>query len=123
MVIVLVKWKIKPDHKDEFLASWKETYRIKNLDGLIGEFLCSPDSQPYITWCLPDPGDPPCCIFVNVGLWSDVESFRKQVEPNFNDNKMIEKFEAARRTRAVLTPAEWRIGKGLLLEANSTGVL
>lgn len=123
MVIVLVKWKIEPGHEGEFLRRWREEFGIEDSRGLIGEFMCGPGSQSYITWRLADPDDPPCTIFVNVAFWADEESFRKQVEPNFSDDRDLESFEAARRVRTVLDPVSWRLGGADLPEHSSDRVL
>ena len=123
MVVVLVKWKIKLEHEDEFLTRWREDFTIEDRRGLVGEFMCGPGSQSYITWSLPDPNDPPCAIFVNVAFWADDEAFREQVEPKFNDDKELEPFEAARRVRTVLNPVSWRMGSAGLPGDSSVGVL
>lgn len=123
MVVVLVKWKIKPGYEDEFLKRWREKFKIDDPRGLVGEFMCEPGSQDYITWSLPDPDDPPCKVFVNVGIWADDEAFRQQVEPKFKDDREPEPFEAARRVRIVLHPTCWRMGSAELPDKSSVGVL
>ena len=122
MVVVLVKWKIKPGREDEFLTRWREEFTIPDPHGLVGEFMCEPGSQGYITWGQRDPDDPPCTIFVNVAIWDSAEAFRMQVEPKFKDDKEPESFEAVRRVRTVLNPVAWRMGEGLLPDASSEGV-
>ena len=122
MVVVLVKWKIKPGHEDEFLRRWSEDFTIPDPRGLVGEFMCEPGSQDYITWGQRDPKDPPCTIFVNVGIWASAEAFRLQVEPKFKDVKEPEPFEAVLRVRTVVNPVAWRMGKGPLPDASSEGV-
>ena len=87
---------------------------LRTVADLVGEFLCEPGSQHHITWNLPDCDDPPCTVFVNVGIWADDEAFREQVEPYFNDDKEPEPFEAARRVRTVLSPVSRRMGSALL---------
>ena len=54
MVVILVKWKIKPGREDEARAHWEQKLHIADRRGLVGEFLCEPGSQNYITWGLPD---------------------------------------------------------------------
>ena len=53
------------------------------------------------TWGLPDHNDPPCTIFVNVGVWGHAEAFREQVEPYFNDDKEPTPFERVLPVRLV----------------------
>ena len=110
------------DTEDAFLTHWREEFRIDDRRGLVGEFMCGPGTQDYVTWSLPDPDDPPCTIFVNVAFWVDDESFRKQVEPNFNDDRKLESFEAACRVRTVFEPVCWRRGLADLPPQNSMGV-
>ena len=125
MVVVLVKWKIKPGHEDEFLTLWREKFTIGDCAGLVGEFMCGPGSQEYITWAMRDPHDPPCTIFVNVAIWASAEAFREQVEPKFGDPQAApDNFEAVRRVRTVLDSVPcWRVGKASLPDESSEGVL
>ena len=122
MVIVLIQWIIKPGQEAAFQEHWKQKLHIEDRTGLIGEFLCEPGSEEYITWSLPDRNDPPCTVFVNVGIWASADVFRQQVEPNFNDDKQPEPFEAARRVRTVLYPLSRRMGTALLPEGSNQGV-
>ena len=122
MVIVLIQWKIKPGQEAAFQEHWEQDLRPEDCTGLVGEFLCKPGSEEYITWSLPDPNDPPCTVFVNVGIWASVDAFRKQIEPKFNDNKPPKPFEAARRVRTVLYPLSRRMGTAPLPEGSSRGV-
>lgn len=119
MVIVLVQWKIKPGLGAVFRSHWEKNLRIANRSGLVAEFLCEPGSEGYITWAMPDPDDPPCTLFVNVGIWTDADAFRDQVEPYFNDDREPEPFEAARRVRTVLHPVSRRMGCALLPKDSS----
>ena len=122
MVIVLVKWKIKPGREAEAQAHWEQKLTIGDRSGLVGEFLCEPGSEPYITWGFTDPDDPPCTVFLNAAIWADAEAFRKQVEPYFKDDKEPEPFEAARRVRTVLYPKSRRIGASGVPGGDSEGV-
>ncbi|MCY4129681.1 MAG: hypothetical protein OXG15_10655 [Gammaproteobacteria bacterium] len=123
MIVVLVKWKVKPGHEEQFFAHWQQELKVRDDRELIGEFLCAPNSRNYVTWRLPDPGDPPCEIFLNVGFWNDESAFLDQIEPYFADNEELLPFEATRRVRTVLTAESWRIGTAQLPEFNSDGVL
>ena len=122
MVIVLILWKIKPGHEDAFRKHWEQKLRIQDRTGLVGEFLCEPGPEGYITWHLPSPEDPSCTVFVNVGIWASADAFRQQIEPYFNDDKPLESFEAARRVRTVLYPGSRRMGSALLPEGDTEGV-
>ena len=122
MVIVLVQWKIKPGHEAAFREHWEQKLHIKDCTGLVGEFLCEPGSEEYITWSLPDRTDPPCTVFVNVGVWASADAFHEQVAQYINDDKEPEPFEAARRVRTVLHPMSRRMGSALLPEGSSEGV-
>ena len=57
MVIVVIKWSIKPDMIQEFHGYWTQETRVQDRAGLVGEFLSevgSKDDYPYITWTLDD---------------------------------------------------------------------
>ena len=45
MVVVLIHWKIKKKHVDEFLNFWKTEAVVQDSKGLIGEFLATPESS------------------------------------------------------------------------------
>lgn len=122
MVVVLVQWKIKPGHEDAFRKHWEQKLQIQDRTNLVGEFLCEPGSEDYITWKLPAPDDPPCTVFVNVGIWANADAFHQQVEPYFNDNKQLESFEADRRVRMVLYPGPRRMGSAPLPKGDAEGV-
>ena len=122
MVVVLVKWKIKPGHEERFIEYWETKLRVKDHRELIGEFLCKPKSRDYATWNLPEPEDATCEIFLNVGLWTNESAFLEQIAPYFSDYEELLSFEASRRVRAVLTAESWRIGKAHLPEMSSDGV-
>lgn len=96
MIVVVVKWKITPG---------REELTITNPRGLVGEFMCEPGSQEYITWSQRDYDDSPCTIFVNVAIWASAEAFGLQVEPKFDDDNEPEPFEPVRRVRTVFGPS------------------
>lgn len=122
MVIVLVKWKVKLGREQSFLKHWKRELKVKNNLGLVGEFLCTPKSREYATWRLPDPGDPPCAIFLNVGIWKSESAFLEQIEPYFSDDEEPLHFEARRRVRTILGTDACRIGQTQLPRNNSKDV-
>ena len=123
MFIVLIKWKIKPGHEESFLTYWKQELKVRDNHELVGEFLCSPKSREYATWSLPEPGDPPCAIFLNVGIWQSEAAFLEQIEPYFADDEEPHYFEASRRLRIVLSADAQRIGQAQLPRQNSEGVV
>lgn len=123
MVIVLVKWKIKPGQEEQFLAHWKQELTVRDDRELVGEFLCTPNSREYVTWRLPDPDDPECEIFLNVGIWKNESAFIDQISPYFADNEKLLPFEASRRVRTLITSETWRIGASHLPEISSEGVV
>lgn len=117
MIAVLIHWRIKPTPEAEkaFLDFWTRVAKIEDKSGLVGEFLSQPlpaSQFPFMVDDLsPPPGDVPCRRFINIGLWKDWQSFYDQVGKNMRDDKPMLEFEAARRTRTVLEPKQWRIGK------------
>ncbi|MCY4096052.1 MAG: hypothetical protein OXG05_13110 [Gammaproteobacteria bacterium] len=123
MVIVLVKWKIKPGLEESFLKHWQQHLTVRDDLDLVGEFLCTPKSREYATWRLPDPGDPPCAIFLNVGIWRSESAFLEQIAPYFSDDAEPLHFEANRRVRTVLSANACRIGQARLPSDNSDGVV
>lgn len=128
MVIVMIKWKIRPGRRDEFLEFWRKKAVVEDRRGLVGEFLsevATEASFPYITWNVSSCDDErqEYKVFINVGIWADDESFREQVAQYFNDDKPPMEFEAERRVRTVLTPRCWRMGDALLPKHDSGGVL
>ena len=122
MFIVLVKWKIKPGQETTFLDHWQKTLKIADERGLVGEFLCTPENHEYASWRLPDLDDPPCAIFLNVGIWENESSFLDQVSRYFNDEKTLLPFEARRRVRTFLGASAWRMGAAHLPNTSSEGV-
>ena len=125
MVVVLIHWKIKKKHVDEFLNFWKTEAVVQDSKGLIGEFLATPESSqdyPWITLNLEDDSGA-YVSYVNVGLWSSAEKFHEQIGRYFETETGIQPFEYEPRSRTLLTPDSWRIGKSGLPERNSEGVL
>ena len=126
MVIVVIKWSIKPDRIEAFRLFWSQEARVQDRRGLVGEFLNevgSKDDYPYITWNLDDQGAQASQLYVNVGIWTDSDAFQEQIARYFNDDGPIREFEAARRVRTVLMPKLWRIGGAMLPVDDSSGVL
>ena len=119
MVIVLIHWKIKRDCVDDFLTFWKTKACIKDRSGLVGEFLSEVQSEKdceWINWKL-TACDGKYKSFINAGLWSDLESFCKQVEGYFKTKP----FEYEQRKRLVLKPEDWRVGQSALPCHDSKG--
>ena len=125
MVIVVIKWSIKPDSIQAFRRFWSQEAQVQDRLGLVAEFLSevgSKDDYPYITWTLDDHGGQASQVFVNVGIWTDSDAFQEQIARYFNDDGPIRDFEAARRVRTVLVPKWWRIGDAALPTDDSRGV-
>ena len=122
MFIVLVKWKIKPEFEEQFAEHWRTNLKVNDQRGLVGEFLCAPESREYGTWNLPDSDDPPCKIFLNVGIWEDEQAFLDQISAYFYDDKEPLFFEASRRVRAPLNTKTCRIGSASFPDRSSDGV-
>ena len=126
MVIVVIKWSIKPAMIQEFREFWAREALVQDREGLIGEFLSevgSRDDYPYITWILNDQDAEPSEVYVNVGIWADPDAFQEQIARYLNDDGPIRTFEAARRIRTVLMPRWWRIGHASLPVDDSSGIL
>ena len=126
MVIVVIKWSIKPNGTQAFRRFWSQEARVQDRLGLVGEFLCevgSKDDYPYITWALDDQGAEASQVYVNVGIWTDADAFQEQIARYFNDEGPTREFEAARRVRTVLMPRRWRIGRATLPADDSSEVL
>ncbi len=125
MVIVVIKWSIKPDRVEAFHRFWSQEARVQDRLGLVGEFLSevgSKDDYPYITWILDDQGAEASQVYVNVGIWTDSNAFREQIARYFNDDGPTKEFEAVRRIRTVLIPKWRRIGGATLPAEDSSGV-
>ena len=119
MIVALIHWRIKPDAASEkaFLEHWNERNRIAGGSGLIGEFLTQalPEGAfEHANWDIAGPGDH--ISYFTVGLWRDLESFKRAVSPYIEDEH---DFEQPGRRRAVFEPVEWRVGEAALPDKNS----
>jgi hypothetical protein len=137
MVIFLINWRIKPDDSSitAFLSKWKTQLRIKNAEGLFGEFLSQVRDKTFfdfVTWDLREHADgeyrnyirtDDFISYVNVGIWRSKEDFIKNIGSYMPPAPWtMEEFEAAPRRRAVVEPEHWRIGQFPLPTATSPGV-
>ena len=122
MVIVIIHWRIKPtqEAEDAFFNYWANVAKIDDKSHLVGEFLSAPLPAKDFPFRVDDltfgHGVLDCRHFLNIGFWKDRESFHEQVGQNMKDDTGIESFEADRRTRTILTPKQWRMGKWKLPE-------
>ena len=126
MVIVLIHWRIKPEMEHEFLEYWRTTTTVPDRTGLITEMLSevnTPKDFSYITWTLDPESLGNFKSYVNVGIWSDSETFFDQIGKNFNDDLPMKEFEQFRRRRIVLTPQGWRRGSHPLPGSDSLGTI
>jgi hypothetical protein len=114
MIIVLIRWFIKPDDESvaRFKTWWASTATIKDTSGLAGEFLSEPLAADTVEYACDDMRSPEGAYlpYVNVGLWRDEVAFHDQVAQYFSDGEPIQSFEAQRRARTILTPVEVRMG-------------
>ena len=125
MVIVLVRWKIKPSKVEAFLEYWRKTAIVQDREGLVGEFLseaCHTSEFPWITWDLTG------CegvyrSFVNVGIWNNAKDFHEQIGKYFKGKAKRQNFEYEERIRAILRPTCWRMGDAKLPIHCSDGTL
>lgn len=124
MHIVLIDWKIVPGKDEEFLKTWRSMF-VNDRTRMTGEFLSRviDDRQrfPWITWDLTGGGN--FTRFINIGLWADAEAFHDQIGRYFNPAGGKLPFEYEIRTRALLSPACWRMGDWPLSIHDSGGVL
>jgi hypothetical protein len=126
MVIVLIKWMIKPEKEaiDAFLHHWRTEALVQDRRGLVGEFLSEVDLEKYTTWDVRGGSSRrEGKLFVNVGTWANRDEFEEQIGRYFNDDKPIAPFELERRVRTVLKPVCWRVGEASLPVHDSGGVL
>lgn len=125
MVIFLINWRILPDQTsiDAFLHKWKKVLRIRNADGLAGEFLSRVKDESFfnfVTWKLDENSDGEYrkhirsndfISYVNVGIWRSAQDFEKNIGDYVPPNPWtMEDFEAAPRRRAIVEPEFYRIG-------------
>ena len=126
--IVLIHWKIKKSHVDEFERKWKSEFVVKNKDGLVGEYLSKVERRdvayPYITWpiaCDNLAHEEHCVHYINVGIWNSHARFFEEVGKYMKDDKPLSEFEIERRRRVAITPVEWRRGLAELSRDDSPG--
>ena len=125
MIIVLIRWKIKPKMVEDFLEFWRKSAVVSDRSGLIGEFLTeasSPADYDWVTWQLTG-CEGKYRSFINVGYWNSAEEFHAQIGKHFVSSSGLKEFEAEPRERAVLKPKCWRMGDGTLPIHHSGGVL
>lgn len=117
MIIVVIHWKIHHGEKSrrQFLQHWEKELKIKNRSCLVGEYLSEPMIESETEF--------PCTVFniscsphyqsfFNVGIWADVQSFKKEViDPYVGATPETLPFEYEFRERMVLNPVSWRAGK------------
>ncbi len=121
--IVIVEWKIKKGHEQEFLDYWATRSTIPDRSGLIAEFMSSEASHerfPWINWVNAE--SPDYTTFYNIGFWRGAEDFMGQIGKYIDNNKPPMPFEADHRHRIFLEPVEWRIGRSNLPGADAAGV-
>lgn len=119
--IVLVEWRIKKGHENEFLEYWSTRATIADRSGLIGEFLSRVEDRkqfPWMVWGL----DKRWTTFVNVGFWRNGADFQEQIGRFIDTSKPPLAFEAQRRRRVFVAPERWRIGATPLLAADHSSV-
>jgi hypothetical protein len=116
VIIVLIHWRIKTTNEDvaAFYKWWTEKATIEDKSSLAGEYLSKPlpagDFNFLVDDLSPKVNEVDHWGFVNVGLWDNWKAFYQQVGHNFRDDRGLLPFEAARRTRTILEPQQWRIG-------------
>jgi hypothetical protein len=120
VILVIIYWKIKlgDENRAAFLKHWKETLTISERSHLIGEFLSrplAPDETDFPCGLLGLPSSSAYQSFFNVGIWSDLDSFKRQViDPHVGKAPKPLEFEFVFRERLVLEPVSRRIGQGKL---------
>ena len=85
--IVVVEWKIKKGHEQEFLDYWATKSTIPDRSGLIAEFMSGEESReqfPWINWAAAESGD--FTTFYNIGIWRKADDFMGQIG-KYIDNK------------------------------------
>ncbi len=121
--IVIVEWKIKKGHEQEFLDYWAKKSTIPDRSGLIAEFMtgeASRDKFPWINWAAAESSDE--TTFYNVGIWRKADDFMGQIGKYIDNNRPPMPFEAEHRHRVFLQPLEWRIGMSSLPAKDADGV-
>ena len=121
--IVVVEWKIKKGHEQEFLDYWSQKSTIPDRSGLIAEFLSGEESRdrfPWINWAAAESDD--ATIFYNVGIWRQADDFMGQIGKYIDNNRPPMAFEADHRHRVFLAPVKWRVGMTPLPGKDADGV-
>lgn len=121
--IVVVEWKIKKGHEQEFLDYWSTKSTIPDRTGLIAEFMSGEESReqfPWINWAAAESGD--FTVFYNVGIWRRADDFMGQIGKYIDNNRPPMAFEADHRHRVFLAPVKWRIGMASLPAKDADGV-
>lgn len=121
--IIVVEWKIKKGHEQEFLDYWSTKSTIPDRSGLIAEFMSSEESRdrfPWINWAAAE--SPDYTIFYNVGIWRKADDFVGQIGKYIDNNRPPMAFEADHRHRVFLAPLRWRIGMASLPAKDAEGV-
>ncbi|RYB07074.1 hypothetical protein [Lichenibacterium ramalinae] len=121
--IVIVEWKIKKGHEQEFLDYWATKSTIPDRTGLIAEFMSSEESReqfPWINWAAAESGD--FTTFYNIGIWRKADDFMGQIGKYIDNKRPPMAFEADHRHRVFLAPVKWRIGMASLPGKDAEGV-
>ena len=121
--IVIVEWKIKKGHEQEFLDYWAQKSTIPDRSGLIAEFMSGEESRdrfPWINWTAAESND--TTIFYNVGIWRQADDFMGQIGKYIDNNRPPMAFEADHRHRVFLAPLKWRVGLAALPGKDADGV-
>jgi hypothetical protein len=117
MVIVIIHWKIHPNEESRqaFFKNWEEKLTIEERSHLVGEYLSEPMPSEQVGFpCVTfnTPSSPEYQSFFNVGIWEDVESFKRQIiDPYVGNTPRPAPFEYELRERMILGPLSWRAGK------------
>lgn len=121
--IVVVEWKIKKGHEQEFLDYWATKSTIPDRSGLIAEFMSGEESReqfPWINWAAAESGD--VTTFYNIGIWRKADDFMGQIGKYIDNKRPPLAFEADHRHRVFLAPVKWRIGQASLPAHDAEGV-
>lgn len=121
--IIVVEWKIKKGHEQEFLDYWSTKSTIPDRTGLIAEFMSGEESReqfPWINWAATESGD--YTTFYNVGFWRNADDFMGQIGKYIDNKRPPLAFEADHRHRVFLAPLRWRIGQASLPAKDAEGV-
>jgi hypothetical protein len=111
MMIVLVRWFIKPDQVDAFKTWWDAESRPRDPTLLFAEFLSDPTPQAEVAGYSTDALQPEFGEYVqvvNVAIWRDRTAFETVIEPK--DNRPLLDFETQLPIRTILEPAEIHAG-------------